>query len=68
MKHIGAALILLGTILLLGTAGSSDQGIITFEQTIVRGLIGLAMLGAGTVIIRIANELKRIKRKKGIKA
>ena len=68
MKWGGGTLVLLGILLILGAAGASDNNLITFKQTIIRVMIGFTMVGAGTVIIRIANELKRIKSKKGRKS
>ena len=68
MGSVGVILITAGIILVLGAAGASDQGLIPFGQTIIRVIIGFTMVGAGTVIIRIANELKRIKSKKGRKS
>ena len=36
-----------GCILLLGTAGSSDCGLLTMQQILVRCSIGVAMVGGG---------------------
>lgn len=64
MKFVGGALIILGTMLLLGTAGASDQGLLTFGDVVTRAVVGLATIGVGIVTTQIANEIQRINRRK----
>lgn len=39
----------LGFLLILGTAGSSDMGLISFRETAVRSAIGLIMMAVGVL-------------------
>lgn len=64
MKYIGAALIVVGAMWVLATAGASDQNLITFEQMVPQALLGLSLLGGGILLVRIANQLERIKNRK----
>jgi hypothetical protein len=64
MKFVGGALIILGTMLLLGTAGASDQGLLTFGDVVTRAMVGLATIGVGIVTTQIANEIQRINKRK----
>lgn len=64
MKYIGITLGCLGFVYLLGTAGSSDQGLLTEGETVVNALAGLAAIGAGVLLTRIANQIKIIKNRK----
>lgn len=67
MPCIGVALIIFGVLLVLGAAGSSDAGLIPFDQTIIQVLIGLTMIGAGVLIVRIIAEIERTHKRKEIK-
>lgn len=64
MKYIGITLAFTGSACLLGTAGLSDQNLITFEEMIIRALLSLSAIGTGILLTRIANQLERIKRRK----
>lgn len=64
MKYIGIALIGFGLTFTIGTAGSSDLGLITFEQMVVREILGITALGIGVLLVRIANEIKASKKRK----
>lgn len=59
MKIVGSVLIVLGILIVLGTAGSSDLGLITLGEMVTRALIGLSAIGAGTVLVRTANAIER---------
>lgn len=64
MKFIGGTLIALGTVLILGTAGASDQGLITFGDVVTRAMVGLTTIGVGIVTTQVANEIQRINKRK----
>ena len=64
MKYLGAALMVLGFVVTLGTAGASDQGAITFGQTVVQALAGMVVFGAGVLFHQIAEEIKETKQRK----
>lgn len=51
VRKIAGALIAIGFILLLGTAGASDLGTIPFSQIVGQGLGSLAMMGAGMGVL-----------------
>ena len=59
MTYIGITFITLGAILIYGTAGSSDLGLITLEQMAARTAIGFSFIGVGALILRISSELKK---------
>lgn len=42
-------LITFGVVLILGTAGSSDMGLISFRETAIRSAIGLIMIAVGVI-------------------
>jgi hypothetical protein len=64
VKYIGVTLTILGTMLLLGTAGASDQGLLTFGDVVTRAMVGLVTIGVGIVTTQIANEIQRTNRRK----
>ena len=54
MKNIFFGLCMLaGFVILLGTAGSSDLGLIEFKTIVVQGLIGLGISGVGYLGLRL---------------
>jgi hypothetical protein len=59
MKYIGITFITLGVLLVYGTAGSSDLGLITLKQMAARTAIGLSFIGVGTLLLRIYAETKK---------
>lgn len=50
IQIVSAALIFAGLLYLLGAAGASDLDMISNAEIVTRGLVGLAVLSAGTVI------------------
>ncbi|MBO7342969.1 MAG: hypothetical protein J6U45_02870 [Alistipes sp.] len=62
MKIIGGALIAIGGFCLFGTAGASDQNLITFEEMVPQVLLCLASIAGGILFVRIDEQLKRRKR------
>lgn len=64
MKYIGITLAIGGFLCLLGTAGSSDQNLITFEEMVKQALLSLSAIGVGILLTRIANQLETIKNRK----
>lgn len=50
IQIVSAALIFAGLLYLLGAAGASDLDMISNADIVTRGLTGLAVLSAGTVI------------------
>lgn len=50
MQIVSAALIFAGLLYLLGAAGASDLDMISNAEIVTRGLTGLTVLSAGTVI------------------
>jgi hypothetical protein len=64
MKYLGITITLVGGIFLLGTAGLSDQNLITFEEMVNRILASMTAIGVGILLTRIANQLETIKRRK----
>lgn len=67
MPYVGITLIIFGVLLLLGAAGSSDAGLVPFDQTVVQVLIALTMISAGVLIVRIFAEIERSHKRKEIK-
>lgn len=59
LKTISATLIIGGFIFVLGTAGSSDLGLLTFGQIVVRCIIGLCAIVGGCVVRCIAESVKQ---------
>ena len=55
-KWIAVALIFIGFMFLLGTAGSSDLGAIDVTEAFTRCLCGLGMLGVGAITTYIIEE------------
>lgn len=54
MKNIFFGLCMLaGFVIILGTAGSSDLGLIDFKAILVQGLIGLGVMGVGYFGLRL---------------
>ena len=47
-RKLCAAVSVIGLVLLLGTAGASDNNSISLAQTVSRSIIGLAMFASGT--------------------
>lgn len=45
----------LGFLLILGTAGSSDLGHISLSETIMRSIIGLIMMAVGVLCQEVSN-------------
>lgn len=64
MKQIFKLLILLGAILLYGTAGASDAGTIDWTQTLLQVSIAFTMIGVGIIGQKVLDKIedKRIKR------
>ena len=56
IKWIAVILIIISFIFILGTAGSSDAGVIDDTEAFVRCLFGLVMSGVGAVTIYIIEE------------
>lgn len=48
-KWIAVALIIIGFMFILGTAGESDTGCIGFMEALKRCFCGLGMMGAGVI-------------------
>ena len=55
-KWIAVALIFIGFMFMLGTAGASDLNIIGTKEVITRCLCGLGMMGAGMLTTYIIEE------------
>ncbi len=55
-KWIAGALIIIGFVFILGTAGSSDVGEIGIKVAIERSLCGLGMMGAGMMTAYIIDK------------
>ena len=64
MKYLGVALFILGILLVLGAAGSSDSGLVSFEQVVIQVAIGLVMICGGVLLVRIAQELEYVNKRK----
>ena len=64
MKYLGVALFILGILLVLGAAGSSDSGLVSFDRVIIQVAIGLVMICGGVVLMRIAQELEYVNKRK----
>ena len=62
MKNLYYAIGILGLIILLGTAGSSDLNTISFTQIIVQILISAALLFLSSVGLRYEQNFKRRRR------
>ena len=60
----GPVAVLLGIALLVGTAGASDLGGITPQQTMIRILIALGLIGGGITWARICARLEDINERK----
>lgn len=58
LKTIAATLKIGGFIFILGTAGNSDLGLISFGQIIVRCIIGLCAIGGGYAIGYFAENVE----------
>lgn len=58
IKYIGITAVTVGAILLLCTAGASDQDMIGLEQIAQQLLLALTAIGGGTVCIKIGNILE----------
>lgn len=55
-KWISVALIFIGFMFLLFTAGASDISAIDFSEALTRGLCGLGMAGVGAITTYIIEE------------
>ena len=55
-KWIAVALIFIGFMFMLGTAGSSDLGLIGAKEIITRCLCGLGMMGTGLITAYIIEQ------------
>lgn len=64
MRFVGAALIVLGILIIMGTAGASDRGLLSMGDIVIRSMVGLATMGVGIVTVQIANEVNRINKRK----
>lgn len=59
-KFIGSALIFIGLMFLLGTAGASDTGRIGFDETVKQILIGLGIMGVGMMTTYIIEKKENV--------
>ena len=64
MRFVGATLIVLGLLIIMGTAGASDLGLLTMGDIVIRSMVGLATMGVGIVTVQITNEVHRINNRK----
>ena len=55
-KWIAVALIFIGFMFLLGTAGNSDVGLIDFGEALTRCICGLGMMGVGFITAYIIEQ------------
>lgn len=44
---------LIGFVLILGTAGNSDLGLISFKTKVIKCLIGLVLIGIGYIGLKL---------------
>lgn len=58
MKYLSALFYLAGVILFIGTAGSSDMGMLCFSDIVLRCTIAFALLGAGYGADKLSERLK----------
>lgn len=49
-------IMLLGLIIMIGTAGASDTGYITFDHASLQACIGVALLGLGGIGLKVTNR------------
>lgn len=50
-ENIGAVLVLIGMLLMIGAAGSCDIGAMSFLKAIIGAFVGLGVMGLGAVMI-----------------
>ncbi len=50
-KNIGTVLVLVGFVLVIGLAGSSDIGSIPFPKAVIGAIGSLVLMGAGAVLL-----------------
>lgn len=59
MKHLihklSGLIILAGAVLIIGTAGASDLGVLEFGTIVYRSLIGLGLIGVGAGVSKLTN-------------
>lgn len=54
VKVIGGVMFTSGLLLLIGTAGSSDLGTMSFGDILIQSGLGLLLLGVGYFVIKLA--------------
>lgn len=59
MKHLihklSGLIILTGAVLIVGTAGASDLGVLEFGTIAYRCLMGLGLIGVGAGVLKLTN-------------
>lgn len=53
-KFLGLSMFI-GFLLMIGTAGSSDLGLISFERLVIRMCLGIIMITGGYIGLKLSN-------------
>ena len=61
VKAVAAALVIAGAILLFGTAGASDAGVIEFGKAVEQCLVSIGMVICGTAAAYIIEKKESVK-------
>ena len=61
VKAVAAALVIAGVVLLFGTAGASDAGVIEFGKAVEQCLVGIGMVICGTAAAYIIEKKESVK-------
>lgn len=59
VKAVAAALVIVGAVLLFGTAGASDAGVIEFGKAVEQCLVSIGMVICGTAAAYIIEKRER---------
>lgn len=55
VHKLSGLLILTGAVLIIGTAGASDLGVLEFSTILYRCVIGLGLIGIGAGALKLSN-------------
>ena len=61
VKAVAAALVIAGVVLLFGTAGASDAGVIEFGKAVEQCLVSIGMVICGTAAAYIIEKKESVK-------
>lgn len=54
VRNLSGLIILAGVVLIVGTAGASDYGLLEFGTIVYRSLIGLGLIGMGAGFLKLS--------------